>query len=79
MTKPNIYYWELDMDSKVAIIGGLANPKTTRSSISPSCSTGNCSFLSYNNVNYSSIAMCKKCVDITPWVIEIERLTTVLP
>jgi hypothetical protein len=66
-------HYDLDMDTKVAILDGLANPKTTRSNTAPSCISGNCSFPSYNGVTHSSIGMCRKCVNITPWVAEVRN------
>jgi hypothetical protein len=62
----------MDLETKVAILDGLVNPNTTRSEITPGCNTGNCLFPSYNGVTHSSVGMCKKCVDITPWVSELE-------
>ncbi|CAO2655539.1 Nn.00g043420.m01.CDS01 [Neocucurbitaria sp. VM-36] len=63
-------HWDLDLETKAAILDGLANPNTTRSAISPVCSTGNCSFPSYDGVTHSSVGLCKKCVNITPWLTE---------
>jgi hypothetical protein len=68
--------FDLDMDAKLAILDGLANSNTTRSNIAPSCISGNCSFPLYNGVTHSSIGMCRKCVNITPWVVEVRNNTT---
>ncbi|KAF2849956.1 hypothetical protein T440DRAFT_508432 [Plenodomus tracheiphilus IPT5] len=67
-------HWDMDIDTKIALLDGLANPNTTRSEITPGCSTGNCLFPSYNGVTHSSVGICKKCVDITPWVTEAVRV-----
>jgi hypothetical protein len=64
-------FWDLDMDTKVAILDGLANPNTSRSKILPGCISANCTFHSYNDVTHSSIGMCRKCIDTTPWVTEV--------
>lgn len=74
LARINVPHWDMDMDTKVAILDGLANPNTTRSEVTPGCNTGNCIFPSYNGVTHSSVGMCKKCVDITPWVTELETL-----
>lgn len=68
-------HWDMDMDTKVAILDGLANPNTTRSAIPPGCSTGNCSFPSYNGITHSSVGMCRRCADITLWLIEGDHAT----
>jgi hypothetical protein len=65
---------DMDLESKVAVLDGLVNPNTTRSEIMPGCNTGNCLFPSYNGVTHSSVGMCKKCVDITPWLSELETV-----
>jgi hypothetical protein len=70
----NIFSWDMDLDTRIAILDGLANPSTTRSEITAGCNTGNCLFPSYNGVTHSSVGMCKKCVDITPWVSERETV-----
>lgn len=62
-TKPG--YYDLDLESKAAILQGLANPSGNRSSLTADCSTGNCTFPSYGGVTHSSIAMCKRCVDVS--------------
>jgi hypothetical protein len=64
--------WDLDLNAKVAILEGIANPKTTRSNITPSCSTGNCVFPSHNGITHSSVGLCKKCVDTSDWLGEAE-------
>ncbi|KAJ5063990.1 hypothetical protein J3E74DRAFT_415127 [Bipolaris maydis] len=63
---------DLDMDTKVAILDGLVNPNTTRSDIIPSCSTGNCTFPSRNRVTHSSVGLCRKCVDISDRLAEVD-------
>lgn len=67
--------YDLDGDTKIAIIDGLASPNTTRFELKPGCSTGNCSFPSYNGVTHSSLGICKKCVDATSWTREVEEPT----
>ncbi|KAF2124602.1 hypothetical protein P153DRAFT_350814, partial [Dothidotthia symphoricarpi CBS 119687] len=69
-------HWDMDIVTKLALLDGLANPNTTRSEIRPGCSTGNCLFPEYNGVTHSSVAMCKKCVDITSRVAEAVRIDT---
>jgi hypothetical protein len=64
-------YWDLDLDTKVAILDGLANPNTTRSNITSSCSTGNCVFPSRNGITYSSVGLCKKCADTSDYLAEV--------
>jgi hypothetical protein len=63
-------HWDLDIVTKVALLNGLSDPNRPQSGINPDCSTGNCLFPSYNGVTHSSIGMCKKCTDITPWLTE---------
>ncbi|EUC47687.1 hypothetical protein COCMIDRAFT_34755 [Bipolaris oryzae ATCC 44560] len=46
--------WDLDLDTKVAILDGLVNPNTTRSDITPSCSTGNSSILNVSIVTFTN-------------------------
>lgn len=52
-TKPG--YYDLDLESKAAILQSLANPSGNRSSLTADCSTGNCTFPSYGGVAHSSI------------------------
>ena len=59
----------LDMDTRVAILDGLVSSNTTRSTLIPDCSSGNCTFPSYNGVSHSSIGMCRKCANVTPWLV----------
>jgi hypothetical protein len=61
---------DLDISTKIALVNGLADPNRTRSEITPGCSTGNCWFPTFNGTTHSSIGMCKRCVDVTPWVTE---------
>lgn len=74
-----LYIWirDLDLDTKVAILDGLVNPNTTRSKITPSCSTGNCDFPSHNGITHSSVGLCKRCVDTSDWLGEVELETKV--
>ncbi|KAJ8106623.1 hypothetical protein OPT61_g9414 [Boeremia exigua] len=73
-TDDRVTYWDVDMDTKVAILDGLTNSNTKRFEISPSCSTGNCTFPSYKGITHSSVGICKKCVDVTPWVTKEPQL-----
>jgi hypothetical protein len=61
---PRISYWDGRFDSsyKVAAYDALLgfNLSKTASAISPTCSTGNCSF-----PDYSSLAFCSQCVDVS--------------
>jgi hypothetical protein len=74
LARIDVPHWEMDMDTKVAIMDGLANPNTTRSMITPECSTGKCSFPAHNGVTHSSVGMCSKCVNIAPWVSEVRKV-----
>jgi hypothetical protein len=65
--------WELDMDTKLAVLDGLADPNTIRSTITPKCSTGRCWFPSHNGITHTSIGLCSKCINIALWVREAER------
>ena len=67
---------DLDVDTKVALIDGLANPGADRSRVFPDCTTGNCSFQSYSGVTHTSVGLCKRCIDITSLVSESPRNTT---
>lgn len=67
--------WDLDLDAKVAILDELVNPNTTRSNITPSCSTGKCVFPSHNGITHSSVGLCKRCVDTSNWLGEVELVT----
>lgn len=63
-TSPGIY--EVDTDITATILNGLASPDIDpRLTLTTTCSTGNCSFPDYNNVTYSTIGVCHKCVNIT--------------
>ncbi|KAF3035961.1 hypothetical protein E8E12_006950 [Didymella heteroderae] len=62
--------FDLGLDTKAAILQALANPTSDRSAITADCPTGNCTFKTYNGITHSSMAMCKKCVDITRWLYE---------
>ena len=67
---PSDIHWRLDLDTRVAILEGLVNPNTTRFTLTPDCSSGNCTFPSYNGISHSSIGMCRKCANVTPWLVE---------
>jgi hypothetical protein len=64
---PRISYWNGAFDSsyKVAAYDALLgfNLSKTASAISPICSTGNCSF-----ADYSSLAFCSRCVDVSSYI-----------
>jgi hypothetical protein len=64
---PRISYWNGAFDSsyKVAAYDALLgfNLSKTASAISPICSTGNCSF-----ADYSSLAFCSRCVDVSSYL-----------
>jgi hypothetical protein len=64
---PRITYWDGTFDSsyKVAAYDALLgfNLSKTASAMSPTCSTGNCSFL-----DYSSLAFCSQCVDVSSYL-----------
>lgn len=70
--------YALPMDMKGAMISGLINPTGNDSSVSATCQTGNCTFQadgSDDNVTYSSIGMCSKCIDTTSLAFLNETLT----
>ncbi|KAI4685087.1 hypothetical protein J4E81_008899 [Alternaria sp. BMP 2799] len=69
-------YMEPDISTKIALVRGLADPNGTSSDITPDCSTGNCDFPSYQGVTHSSIAICKKCVDVTSLISEAVNMDT---
>jgi hypothetical protein len=58
------------MDTKAAVLAGLISSNTTQFVLTPDCSSGNCTFPSYNGISHSSIGMCSKCADVTPWLVE---------
>jgi Protein of unknown function (DUF3176) len=64
---PRISYWNGAFNSsyKVAAYDALLgfNLSKTASAISPTCSTGNCSF-----PDYSSLAFCSQCVDVSSYL-----------
>jgi hypothetical protein len=64
---PRIASWDGTFDSsyKVAAYDALLgfNLSKTASAISPTCSTGNCSF-----PDYSSLAFCSQCVDVSSYL-----------
>lgn len=62
--------FDISMATKAAILQGLVDPTDERSSITPDCPTGNCTFDSYDGITHSSMAMCKKCLDVTRWLYE---------
>ncbi|EUC38784.1 hypothetical protein COCCADRAFT_32149 [Bipolaris zeicola 26-R-13] len=45
---------DLDLDTKVAILDGLVNSNTTRSDITPSCTTGNSSILNVSIITFTN-------------------------
>jgi hypothetical protein len=63
--------FDLELETKAAILQGLANPDGKESAFTVDCNTGNCSFPSHNGVTHSSIGFCKKCVDVTSWLYEV--------
>jgi hypothetical protein len=63
--------FDLELETKAAILQGLANPDGEESAFTVDCNTGNCSFPSHNGVTHSSIGFCKKCVDVTSWLYEV--------
>jgi hypothetical protein len=60
----------LDMDTRVTILDGLISSNTARYTLIPDCSSGNCTLPSYNDITHSSIGMCRKCANVTPWLVE---------
>jgi hypothetical protein len=64
---PRTNYWNGAFDSsyKVAAYDAILgfNLSKTASAISPTCTTGNCSF-----PDYSSLAFCSQCVDVTSYL-----------
>jgi hypothetical protein len=73
LSRMTLSHWDLDMDTKVAVLDGLVNPNTSRSKIVPGCVSDNCTLPSYNDITHSSIGMCRKCVSITPSVAEVHN------
>lgn len=62
-------WYALPNDMKGAMINGLINPTGNDSTMAATCQTGNCTFAadgSHDNITYSSIGMCSKCIDTTP-------------
>lgn len=58
--------YALPVDMKGAMVNGLVNPTGNDSSVSAICQSGNCTFQQYtDNITYSSIGMCSKCLDLS--------------
>lgn len=55
----------IELPMKAAIYDGIfyQNVSTTATAISPTCSTGNCTF-----EQYSSLFVCSRCVNVTPLI-----------
>lgn len=63
---------------KAALISGLAGIQSARP-LTPTCSSGNCTFLALNGVSYSSVVISTDCVDVSPFVNESGPLYYSLP
>jgi len=48
---------------KGVMVSGMTNPRGNDSTVSATCPTGNCTWPVYNNIAYSTTAMCSKCLD----------------
>ena len=68
-TKPG--YFDLDLETKAAVLQGLANPTGNGSALTANCPTGNCTFPSHNGITHSSIGLCKKCIDVSASLYEV--------
>lgn len=71
-------WYALPNDMKGAMISGLINPTGNDSSVSATCQTGNCTFSAAqddDNITYSSIGMCSKCIDTTSLAFANETLS----
>lgn len=71
-------WYAIPNDMKGAMISGLINPTGNDSSVSATCQTGNCTFDANekdNNITYSSIGMCSKCIDTTSLAFVNETVT----
>jgi hypothetical protein len=73
--------FEVEVDTKNAVLGGITSPNTTASTaaISFECSTGNCTFPSYGGVTYSSLGLCNACEDVTSMIQEKDANYTIHP
>lgn len=63
-------------DLITAVLSAVTEPQSTENQIRGSCPTGNCTFQAGDPVSndkdaitHSSVAMCSKCIDITPLVV----------
>ncbi len=57
--------WELDVDTKGAMINALTNPLGNDSALVPNCPTGNCTFPAVDGITHSTIGLCSRCFDST--------------
>lgn len=60
--------WELGPGMKGAMVNAVTAPSTKGSIVEHSCPSGNCTFPRQNDIPYSTVAMCSKCMDMTSLV-----------
>lgn len=63
----DLYPASLDNGLKASIIGGLAGSHSPNS-LSPTCSSGNCSFEAPGRFAYTTVGFGSECIDISPLI-----------
>ncbi|CAM1500588.1 Fc.00g097500.m01.CDS01 [Cosmosporella sp. VM-42] len=65
--------WDIKYAARSLFYSAILDPESSNSIITPSCSTGNCTFPSWGpvpgqedlNVTHASVGICSKCTDVT--------------
>ncbi|KAK0649695.1 hypothetical protein B0T16DRAFT_508580, partial [Cercophora newfieldiana] len=60
--------FRLYLDVQGALISAMVNPLGKDSTLTGTCSTGNCTFADYGGVTHSTMGLCRACADLSSWV-----------
>lgn len=71
-TSPNDGLYELNTDLRASIIAALTGMQSSNS-LSPTCTSGNCTFKATNGITYSSSAFSTECVDVSSLITQSGR------
>lgn len=66
--------FDLEVTAKAALIAGLAGSQSPNS-LSPTCSSGNCTFKATEGVTYTTAGFSSECIDISNLITQNRQLT----
>lgn len=66
--------FDLEVTAKAALIAGLAGSQSPNS-LSPTCSSGNCTFKATEGIAYTTAGFSSECIDISNLIIQTGPLT----